>query len=170
MKRRTRILAAALIVLAAAGAGLWLRGHAFSLVRVAGGSMERTLRNGDLALVTRADFASDPPRRGDVVQCRFPGRPGAYIKRVIGLPGDRVAFSGGRLWLNGVRTEEPYVLTPTDDYAIELGEDEYLVLGDNRAESYDSRMDDMGPLGRADLLGRVRWILLPLDRFGPIQQ
>ena len=50
-----------------------------------------------------------------------------------------------------------------------LGADEYLALGDNRAESYDSRMADMGPISKSDILGRARWILLPLGRFGPIR-
>ena len=104
-----------------------------------------------------------------MVQCRFPGRENTYIKRIIGLPGDEIAFTGGKLTVNGAPVDEPYLSSPTDDYAVRLGEDQYLALGDNRAESYDSRMADMGPIRRADILGRVRWILFPLSRFGPIQ-
>ena len=165
----SRWLLAALILLVAFGMGLVLRRYVIGTVRVSGVSMQDTLKSGDLALVTRLKYAYGGPERGDVVECRFPGRDDTYIKRIIGLPGDEVAFAGGRLTVNGSPVEEPYLSTPTEDYAITLGADEYLALGDNRADSYDSRMADMGPIGRADILGRVRWILLPLNRFGPIQ-
>ena len=166
--RARRWLAAALVVLLAAGAGLLLRG-AVGTVRVAGTSMRDTLQGGDLALVTRLDRVRRDPRRGDVVECRFPDRADTYVKRIIGLPGDEVVFANGQLTVNASPVSEPYLSTPTDDFAISLGEDEYLALGDNRAESYDSRMADMGPIGRADILGRVRWILFPLSRFGPVR-
>ena len=169
MRRLRGFCGALLAVAVAAGVGLLLRQYGFGLVRVAGVSMDDTLRGGDLTLVTRFDYFNSAPRRGDVVECRFPGREDAYIKRVIGLPGDRVAFMDGQLLLNGAPVDEPYVLTPTDDYVVTLDNGEYLALGDNRAESYDSRMDDMGPISRADILGRVRWIILPLSRFGPIK-
>ena len=66
-------------------------------------------------------------------------------------------------------SEAESVSSPTGDYSVRLGEDEYLLLGDNRMDSYDGRMADMGPVGRDGLLGRVRWILWPLDRFGPVK-
>ena len=160
---------AVMAVLLAAGAGLVLRLCVFGTVRVAGASMRDTLQSGDLALVTRLEYTSRDPGRGDVVQCRFPGRSDTYVKRIVGLPGDDVVFLGGMLTVNGSPVSEPYLSTATEDYAVTLGEDEYLALGDNRADSYDSRMADMGPIGRADILGRVRWILFPLSRFGPIQ-
>ena len=170
MKRHARLVAALVIVAVAVavGTGMVLRQRAFGLVRVAGSSMAETLISGDLALVTRFDYVASAPERGDVVECRFPGRSGTYIKRVVGLPGDDVAFENGGLVLNGTAVEEPYLSTSTEDYRVSLGADEYLLLGDNRAESYDSRMADMGPVGRADIRGRARWIILPLNRFGPI--
>ena len=166
---KKRLLAVLLVLAIAIGAGLLLRRYGVGTVRVAGISMQETLRSGDITLVTRFDYLSDGPDRGDVVECRFPGREDTYVKRIVALPGDTVAFEGGRLILNGEAVEEPYTAGVTGDYAIKLGEDEYLALGDNREESYDSRMEDMGPVSRGDLLGRVRWILFPLNRFGPIQ-
>lgn len=168
MKRLYRALAVVLVVAVAAGAGLLLRRWAFGTVRVAGVSMRETLQNGDVVLVTRLDAALHPPCRGDVVECRFPGRADTYVKRVIGLPGERIAFMDGQLTVDGAPVDEPYASSATEDYAVTLGEDEYLALGDNRAESYDGRMDDMGPIHAADILGRARWILYPLGRFGPI--
>ena len=104
-----------------------------------------------------------------MVQCVFPGRSVTYIKRVVGLPGETIRFSGGALTVDGQPVEEPYVSTPTEDYELRLGQGEYLVLGDNRAESYDSRMADMGPVGANAFLGRVRCILWPPERIGPVQ-
>ena len=163
-----RALAALLAVAVAVALGLCLRRFGVGTLKVAGASMRDTLQSGDIALVTRFDYRSGPPGRGDVVECRFPGRADTYVKRVVGLPGDDIAFFGGALTVNGKAVREDYVSSPTGDYAVQLGEDEYLVLGDNRAESYDGRMDDMGPIGADAFLGRVRWVLWPLNRFGAV--
>ncbi len=169
MKRLRGAMTAAAIIAAALALGLWARHWALGTVRVSGASMQDTLRGGDVALVTRFDYASGRgPGRGDVVECRFPGRADTYVKRVVGLPGDEISFFGGALTVNGQTLREDYVSSPTEDYAVALGEDEYLVLGDNRMQSYDSRMPDMGPVGRGSFVGRVRFILWPIDRIGPV--
>lgn len=169
MKRLPGAVRFALALALAVVLGLCVRRWVASAVRVAGTSMRDTLCSGDVALVTRFDYAGGgTPDRGDIVECRFPDRADTFIKRVVGLPGDEIAFFGGALTVNGQTVPEPYVSSQTDDYAVALGEDEYLVLGDNRADSYDSRMADMGPVRSGDLLGRVRFILWPLDRFGPV--
>ena len=157
------------LVLAAALA-MGLRQWVFITMRVAGTSMQDTLMASDVALITRFDYrAGRGPERGDVVQCVFPDRSDTYIKRVIGLPGETIRFTGGLLTVNGQAVAEPYVSTATEDYEISLGDGEYLVLGDNRADSYDSRMADMGPLGADAFLGRVRCIVWPPGRFGPVK-
>jgi len=153
----------------AAALALCLRQWVCVTVRVAGTSMQDTLQAGDVALVTRFDYRGHGPRRGDVVQCVFPGRSDTYIKRVIGLPGEAIRFSNGALTVDGQRVEEPYVSSLTGDYEAHLDAGEYLVLGDNRADSYDSRMADMGPLSAEAFLGRVRFILWPPGRIGPVR-
>ena len=157
------------VILICAALGLAVRTWGFGLVRISGTSMNDTLRSGDIVLVTRWDYlGSGAPKFADVVECRFSGREATYVKRVCGLPGDEVRIEDGELIINGVRVSEPYVSSPTEDWAIELDGDEYLLLGDNRADSYDSRMDDMGPVHRKDLLGRARLIVWPVDRIGII--
>ena len=137
----------------------------FHVVRIEGTSMESGLHSGDLVLVTRFDFAgSRAPQRGDVVECRFPGRSGVYIKRVIGLPGETVEIREGRTWIDGIPLSESYATGPAEDYRADLGADEYLVLGDNRAQSYDSRAEEMGFLHADNFLGRARVALWPLRR------
>lgn len=160
-----RLLPCLIALAIAVGLGFAARTWLFSAVRIAGSSMEDTLLFGDIALITRWD----KPARGSVMQCTFTGRSGSYIKRVIGLPGDTVEFSDGQLIINGRPLSEPYVSSPTEDMCITLGADEYFVLGDNRVESYDSRSEDMGFIRRDQFSGRVRWILWPVSRFGPIE-
>lgn len=160
-----RLLTAVLALAVAIGLGFAARTWLFSAVRIAGTSMEDTLVSGDVVLITRWEA----PERGSVMQCTFTGRGGSYVKRVIGLPGDTVEFSGGQLIANGQPLSEPYVSSETEDMRITLGADQYFVLGDNRAESYDSRAEDMGCIRRDQFLGRARWILWPVSRFGPVE-
>lgn len=162
MKRALSLLIALCLALAA---GFAARTYLFTTVRIAGSSMEGTLLSGDVVLICRWET----PERGNVMQCTFPGRSGTYVKRVIGLPNDTIEFSSGALTVNGRPLSEPYVSSPTEDMYIALGEDEYFVLGDNRAESYDSRAEDMGCLSSSQFCGRARWILWPLYRFGPVE-
>lgn len=137
----------------------------FHIVSIRGTSMNETLRSGEYALVTRFDYRfGAQPQRGDIAECRFSGRSGTYIKRVIGLPGETVEITGGRLYIDGNPLSEPYVSSPTADYSVTLGEDEYLVLGDNRLESYDSRSPDMGLLSKDDFIGKVRFVIYPFRK------
>ena len=170
MRRWIAALLALLVLLLCLGLGLAVRRWGAGLVRVTGVSMNNTLMDGDIVLVTRFDYRGGrTPARGDVVECRFPGRDGKYIKRVMGLPGDSVAFAQGFLTLNGEPVMEPYVSSVTDDYAVALGDNQFLLLGDNRAESYDSRMADMGAVGADAFSGRVRAVVWPILRVGAVK-
>lgn len=152
-------------IIAAIATVLVLHFFVFHLTIVRGSSMEDTLSDGDLLLVTRFDYRFSEPERGDIVECTFPDREDVYIKRVIGLPGENVRISSGCTWIDGALLPESYLKGANEDYEIMLGNDEYLVLGDNRAESYDSREADMGTLRREDFKGRVRLRLNPPEAF-----
>ncbi|HSK35716.1 MAG TPA: signal peptidase I, partial [Actinomycetota bacterium] len=109
-----------------------------------------------------------PPRRGDLVVVRRP-RNLEVVKRVVGLPGERVRLAAGRLEVDGAPVPEPYLVgdAGAGELDVELGPAEYLVLGDHRAASTDGR--DFGPVGADALLGRVRFAYWPprrLDRRG----
>ena len=133
-------------------------------------SMVSLIDPGDRLIGFRLSYLFSEPKRFDVVIFWYPvDRTEKFIKRVIGLPGERVEFAGGQLYVDGAAVAERWVSSPTADWKISLGPDDYLVLGDNRADSYDSRMADMGPVGAKAFLGRVRWILWPLNRFGPVK-
>ena len=165
-----QFLRSALILVLAICAGLVLRHWVATPVRIAGISMADTLLSGDIVLVTRWDSLTGAlPERGSVIECTFPDRDGSYVKRLIGLPGESVEFSDGILIVDGRPLSEPYTSSRTDNFRAVLDTDEYLVLGDNRAESYDSRASDMGFISSSGFTGRVRWILWPLNRFGPVE-
>ena len=154
----------------ACAAALLLRRYVLCLTRIQGRSMLPTLKSGQWAFVTRFDYRLHPPRRGDVVICFFPGRMmkrlpflrQMMVKRVVGLPGETVAFAEGRVLIGGLPLDEPYLdplhtRRPITREAVTLGENEYFVLGDNRDGSRDSRA--VGPLDRRMIVGRVRFLL-----------
>lgn len=155
-----------LIILLAAAAGFFLRGNVLGLVKVAGDSMSPTLETGDIVLVTRWDYKTASPARGDVVQAEISGRHGAYLKRIIGLPGETLEITGGSVHINGQPLREFYASAPDDEISVTLADDEYFLMGDNRPVSYDSREEDFGAVSAASFLGRVRAVLWPLNRIG----
>ncbi len=84
-------------------------------IRVDGSSMEPTLHSGEFMIVNRLAYKLGSPQIGDVVVFHFPGNPEQeYIKRVIGLPGDRVVIANGQVSVNGQVLDEPYIAAPPD--------------------------------------------------------
>lgn len=162
---------------------LWLvLAFGASLARVSGDSMNPTLRSGDTLLLLKYPRLLDPgfPRRGSVVVFRgppdspysytsrtllgreFQTRP-VHIKRVLGVPGDRIELRGGQVWVNGHALAESYVSEGwVDDLPPRtLGSGELWVMGDNRrvGSSLDSRA--YGPVRVQDVLGEVPRRLWP---------
>ena len=159
MKRRIRIIAIAIAACAL------LRLFVFHTSRITGNSMQHTLNSGDVVLVYDLAYAfGQTPQRGDIVECSFPERSGRYVKRLIGLPGDRIEIRANCVYINGEYISESYVSSVTEDYSIQLSADDYFVLGDNRADSYDSRAEDIGALNRIDIHGRVLLKIAPLQK------
>lgn len=158
MKRRhkRKLPLLPLLVVAALVLG---RVFVFHTLRIEGTSMNNSLESGDVVLVF--SLFGREPARGDIVECAFPGRDGTYVKRVIGLPGEQVEISGSDTYINGRLLQEEYVSSEAEDYSVQLAEDQYLLLGDNRAESYDSRAEEIGPASKDALRGRVVFSLLP---------
>lgn len=157
-----------LVAVLGAGAGFFLRENVLGLIKVAGDSMSPTLESGDVVLVTRYDYIGKAPERGDVVQAEIPGRDGAYLKRVIALPGETLEITGGVVHINGQALDEKYATAADDGISVTLGGDEYFLMGDNRPESYDSREEDFGAVRAGNFLGRVRAVVWPPSRIGGI--
>jgi signal peptidase I len=126
--------------------------------RIEGVSMEPNLHDGQYLIVNKLVYYLHPPERGDIVVFHYPRNPRRdFIKRVIGLPGERVEVRGGRIFINDEELGEPYALH-TGNYAWgpqTLAEDQYFVLGDNRNSSSDSH--SWGTLPGDAIVGKA-WI------------
>jgi signal peptidase I len=160
MRRTTVLGAGALALGAVAAAALAVRRARLEPMLVKGGSMRPTLDPGHRIAVAPL---VRPPARGDLVVLHRPGNLDV-VKRVVGLPGERVRLRAGRLEVDGQAVPEPYLADPpgAGDLELELGPAQYLVLGDHRAASTDGR--DFGPVGADTLVGRVRFAYWPPRR------
>lgn len=143
--------------------------------QVSGGSMETTLSDGDHLIVDKISYRFSDPKRYDIVV--FPYRYEKntyYIKRIIALPGETVQITDGYVYINGQKLDEHYGNEVMENPGlaadpVTLGEDEYFVLGDNRNNSQDSRMANVGVIHRDELLGRAWVRIWPLEDFGVIK-
>jgi signal peptidase I len=144
-------LALQLAVLATLIAAFFVR-----LPQVTGLSMEPHIRSGEYVLINTFAYRIGVPRRGDIVAFRHDGDARAiFIKRVIGLPGDRIRIDRGTVYVNGAKLAEPYVQHADDRSFGEIAVPpaSVYVLGDNRAESEDSRF--FGAVSDDLLVGRA---------------
>lgn len=141
-------------------------------VKVEGTSMMPMLKDQERIFINKYVYRWEPISRGDVVVFRYPGDPSkSYIKRVIGLPGDRVQISFGRVYVNGERLHETYVPENYSDERsiseIYIPADSYFVLGDHRSMSSDSR--DFGPVNRSYIYGKAVFAYWPANRMGKVE-
>ena len=190
------ILSWILTILVAVVAALLIRSFIFEPVRVDGHSMDDTLADGEIMLVTKFDYSTTwlsffwqddeakeaaprlavggNPQRFDVVICRYPGRGDVnFVKRVIGLPGDTVELRNGYLYVNGEKYDEPYINDAyrsgmlNDFQPYTVPEGKFFVMGDHRNNSNDSR--SVGPIDRTMIVGHVRRVLFPFSGWRSVQ-
>jgi signal peptidase I len=146
---------------------------------VKGASMEPSFQDHQYLIIDEISYRFNPPRRGQVIVFRYPRNPQEYfIKRIIGLPGERVQIKEGGVVIyneqypEGKILQESYladnlITASQDELALSLGEDEYFVLGDNRNASKDSR--SFGAVDRSFITGKVLlrgWPLNQITFFG----
>ncbi|HUN28182.1 MAG TPA: signal peptidase I [Alphaproteobacteria bacterium] len=137
--------------------------------QVSGPSMSPNVSSGELVVINTLAYRFGTPHRGDIVTFRHEGiTPELYIKRVIGLPGDRVRIDRGVVYVNGIRLAEPYVQHADERSVPELTvpADSVYVLGDNRAVSEDSRV--FGPVPESDLMGQALAGIWPVGSIGAL--
>lgn len=139
---------------------------------VNGASMDPTFATGQFLIVDRLSYRFESPARGDIIIFKYPNNPSVYyIKRIIGLPGETIEIKNGKISIinsenpDGLAIKEPYIdpIHQSKDSLIKkLGSSEYYVMGDNRAESSDSRI--WGPLEEDLIIGRPVLRLFPLKK------
>jgi signal peptidase I len=128
-------------------------GYVLMPVRGVGISMEPTIDSGDLMFINRLGYRWREPARGDIVAVRLAGRSVVYVKRLIGLPGERVKIEAGAVSVDGMYLNEPYARKRDDWWVAEvtLGPDDFFVIGDNRSMRMENH--DLGTTSRARLVG-----------------
>lgn len=153
---------------------VWYFGQQVSTV---GDSMNPVLKNGDVVLVNRFVYNASAPKRGDIIAFKPKGNENAhyYIKRIIGLPGETVEIIENCIYIDGEKLEEDYKTTEMSDVGIafekiQLGSDEYFVLGDDRENSEDSRNADVGNVKRDYIYGKVWFVSAPKGSFGFVKE
>jgi signal peptidase I len=138
-------------------------------IRVDGSSMEPSFHDGDYVIVNRLAYQFGDIQRGDVIVFPYPlNEQDDYIKRVIGLPGDRVSVYGGIVYVNGEPINEPYIMEqPREDKAEQIVPEGYVfVMGDNRNASSDSRT--WGPLSIDKIIGQAIFRYWPFTDIGVV--
>jgi signal peptidase I len=164
---------------------VWLRDLIFSLaisvfiivfiyqpVKVEGTSMMPSLADQERIFVNKFVYRLEPISRGDIVVFRYPRDPSkSYIKRVIGVAGDRIRIDGGQVYVNGIALDENYVPPAYADSRsfpeMVVPPQSYLVLGDHRSMSSDSR--DFGPVNQSYIYGKAVFGYWPMDKLGRVR-
>lgn len=141
---------------------------------VNGASMDPTFSTGQFLIVDRLTYRFEQPKRGDVIVFEYPNDPSVYyIKRIIGLPGETVSIKRGQVTITDATHPEGFTLDESyidaahssiDTLTVDLGTEEYFVMGDNRSQSSDSRV--WGPLDKDLIIGRPIVRLLPFGSIG----
>ena len=145
---------------------LFIKAFIVTPIKVNGESMYPTLKEGDIMILNKTAYYFNKPERFDIVVVNMPDE--YLIKRVIGLPGEHIEYKNNTLYVDGKKVKENFKHGVTANFNIEeLGSDTiplntYLVLGDNRENSLDSR--ELGFIREDQLLGRTSLIILPFNR------
>lgn len=140
-------------------------------VEVEGMSMYPTLEDGEHLILDKLTYRLRPPKRYEIVVFPPKYRENTYyIKRIIGLPGEKVSIVEGEVWIDDEPLKEDFGFDKMQwaglaETAFYLGEDEYFVLGDNRNDSLDSREPQVGSIKQEDIIGRAFLRIWPLSRF-----
>ncbi len=140
-------------------------------VNVVNHSMEPTLVSGDSVMIDKISYRFHEPKRFDIIVFKQKGTSEELIKRVIGLPHDTVKIENGKIFINDEEIKDVKGLDPPEyagiaSHSIKLASDECFVMGDNRAESIDSRYEQIGLVPLSRITGRMFLRVLPAEKFG----
>lgn len=151
--------------------------YVVTLQQNVGPSMQPTLNNGDALILNKTAYKLGAVKRNDVIAFLYDGTK-YLVKRVIGLPGERIDYKDNVLYINGKAYNENFLSDDviTTDFIMEdikgcedgtIPENTYLVLGDNRTDSMDSR--DIGVVKKEDIMGKTTLRIWPFTNFGFIK-
>lgn len=128
----------------------------FSVAKVSGNSMSPTFENNEFVLVDKLSYIKSKPKYGDLIVFRSTDGQ-KLVKRIIGVSGDSIFIKNNCVYRNDIIIDEPYLNEPKTDGFIKLiiPDNECFVLGDNRAESVDSRFESVGTIPFHNIIGKV---------------
>jgi signal peptidase I len=151
--------------------------YALEKTNMIGISMENTLYDGDPIIINKFSYRFTEPKRFDVIVFKQSGREHNFynIKRIIGLPGERVQIMDGSIYINGELIEEKINVEPMVNFGLAneeilLEENEYFVLGDNRNNSEDSRFASIGNVRQEEIIGKAILRLSPFNFVSKLNQ
>lgn len=156
----------------AVGTAFLIRAFLFEFVVVDGPSMNPTLQTDERIVIEKVSRYFSLPDRGEVVVVHYPNRTENFVKRVIGLPGETLEIRNSIVYINGTPLEEDYVNpVPYPDYGpVVVPEDHIFVMGDNRANSSDSRMLSVGAIPADAIVGHGLFVAWPFDSIKTLDQ
>lgn len=142
---------------------IFIKTFIVSPIKVNGVSMMPTLNNKDIMILDEVSYRFKEIKRFDIIVIRYEDE--YLIKRVIGLPGEKVSYENDKLYINEKYVKENFTHKKTDDFEeIEVSDNKYFVMGDNRTNSTDSRI--IGLIDRSEIKGKTAFTILPFNRFG----
>jgi len=146
--------------------------------KIKGSSMDPNFKDAEYLLTDKVTYRFNEPKRGDVIVFKAPGLEGEeYIKRIIGLPGEKISISQNKIYINGKILNEDYIgpdkfTSPNafleEGKTIKIPEDNYFVMGDNRPHSSDSR--SWGFVPKNDISGRAWFVYWPISILGTVEK
>jgi len=169
-----RLIIRILVYIAVVISAAWFLVYSFmNQAIVSGNSMSPVLEADDMCLINRLTYDLGSPGRYDVIVFERTDTGKQNIKRIVGLPGETVQISGGRICINGEQLDNPYTsqisLPGIAENVVELADDEYFVIGDNADSSEDSRFANIGNVKKSAVKGKLWLIIRPISRFGKIR-
>lgn len=146
-----------------------LKTFIFQIAYVKGPSMQPTLYQGQVLIVSKISYRVGEPKRGEIVVINDKLENKDLIKRVIGLPGETIEIKNGSVYIDGNLLSPDYTDIPTYENGFKkakASDNQYFVLGDNRTESRDSRSDTLGFVKEKNIIGKAVFRIWPLNKMG----
>lgn len=142
---------------------LVVKTYVVSPIKVNGSSMDDTLNDSDIMILDEISYRFSEIERFDIVVLKYDDE--YLIKRVIGLPGEKIKYENNILYVNGKKVKENFSHAYTEDFdEVKIPEGKYFVLGDNRVNSTDSRI--LGFFDKSEIKGKTSLTIFPFSRFG----
>ena len=146
----------------------------FDPVRVDGPSMDTTLLNGQILILNKFEYRKNDIKRYDIIVTKLPNGE-KIIKRVIGLPNEVIEIKDNKVYADGVELDNSFTSSESEDFDMsvigleKIPGDSYLVMGDNREISYDSRSPQVGTIKKDKIIGKAIIRIWPLNKIGRIK-